>query len=453
MALSKRMKNIPVKTITKNKYTDISLLKEKLRNNVNKLEVDNEELNVFISDNVRTVANPLLMAFFIKDYELAEALLDKGYKVESDLTGSQIRLEDYQYDGFGDGFIGINKMQISITNCIIVDGNMPIKLLEKVLVCLSGKKPLFSFEKDILNNVILNNCSKKAWNVMFNNLKRIATLNPDYLKGMLSLGIDISVYTKFEQSVEYTYDTFLEVFAGKEELRSVIRSGITMFSDSGENDTYELMASLIKRKCDYDETIAFETLMIVSEAIASSQYDFFGYNRSNKYNEKLMKYLLKDNVSWDKVVSYIVNNYQNCSKAIEFIEFWKGILKEKFIFDRFNKDYLDLMSKIAKADKGTIFELDETSRINKINEFIQVIDGVKFKKYKFMKRYEEEILHKLLELKCEEIILMCIKKGFYFGDLLDFAIDKTLEQGYPEIAPIFICARNKEQKEVEKCIQ
>jgi hypothetical protein len=97
--------------------------------------------------------------------------------------------------------------------------------------------------------------------------------------------------------------------------------------------------------------------------------------------------------------------------------------------------------------------LDETSRINKINEFIQVIDGVKFKKYKFMKTYEEEILHKLLELKCEEIILMCIKKGFYFGDLWDFAIDKTLEQGYPEIAPIFICARNKEQKEVEKCIQ
>jgi hypothetical protein len=225
------------------------------------------------------------MAFFIRDYELAEALLDKGYKVESDLTGSQIRLEDYQYDGFGDGYIGINKKQISITNCIIVDGNMPIKLLEKVLVCLSGKKPLFSFEKDILNNVILNNCSKKAWNVMLNNLKRIATLNPDYLKGMLSLGIDISVYTKFEQSVEYTYDTFLEVFAGKEELRSVIRSGITMLSVSGENDTYELIASLIKRKCDYDETIAFETLMIVSEAIASSQYDFFGYNLSNKYNE------------------------------------------------------------------------------------------------------------------------------------------------------------------------
>ena len=67
MALSNRMKNIPVKTITKNKYTDISLLKEKLWNNVNKLEVDNEELIVFISDNVRTVANPLLMAFFIKD--------------------------------------------------------------------------------------------------------------------------------------------------------------------------------------------------------------------------------------------------------------------------------------------------------------------------------------------------------------------------------------------------
>ena len=464
MALSmilKEMKEYSIKVADGARYDDPEMLKNRLWE-MAKPESDISEELLRYNDRKHMViymANPVLMAFIIEDYELVHALLDRGYKPSCGMMDNQREVSALYFDT--DTISEAHTKRINIIQWIMINPSIPDEIVVRVLDSLYLEDYIIRFNRDVLDNLYIYPDRKKVddyeegLSIVLSRLLGISKLDARYVNGGMSqfkvvdsiekMGNFGEVDNSKRDNSRLIFDTVFEVYKEERDLKHVIEALI----EKGNCNPDLVVRYLPKLKEIGDKYDGLRTQIVIELFNLYKQNEFgFAVPMRDEPLKNIRKWMIKikgKTDMWDAFIEYMLKNSCIISMFGSFVEAWKDVFKENFIWDKSNMFYVMLLETISKKDKGFVFDTEED--VMRIIRFITSIDGIKCgtRKGKKLQRHEEKVMDNFLEYENEELFILCLKKKLFEGEQIDVLLEKALNKKKSNLVPLFIYAKNREE--------
>ena len=445
MALSNKIKNYSITVAEGDEYDNLEMLKNSLWEMTKPESNVREKLLRYKDCREIFLANPILMAIIIEDYELVEALLDKGYKPSYGMMNNQgkVQIEFCIADS-----VPLNRLQrMNILQWILVDISIPDEVLVKVLDSLYLDNYVIKFSRDVVENTNILYPGKKKFEfyddgfvVALNMFSRIARLDARYVNGGMEEFRDIT--NPVEYNNKELFNTLFEVYKEYEDVELVIKC---LISGNYNLDIVAEFLPKLKEIVDKDDRFKPRVVIDLFALYRLNNFDDLGIILDEKPLKKIKKWLkiIKGNTDmWNELMVHIQGNIETLSLINSWVKTWKELFGEKFIWDKSQTKYLAFLAKVSRSED--LFQTDKEDDILRLISFMGYIDEVKPSKHKSkrMMRCEEEIVDNFLMYENEELCLLALKMKLFDEENIEMLIDKAMDKRLRNLVPLFIYAKS-----------
>ena len=424
------------------------------------LKTDRENPN---TNGKVTYANPVYMAIVMKEYELARALLDKGYDAVSDKKQWLSSMKDKNIEEVEPGFAN----EIRLSQLILIDESIPDDILKRILDELYEKRKtvykILDFTKDVVWNPYINYLCKgnnhtKEVKIMIDSVEKIKNIDKKYISGMLNTSHECFLYDESPEDKMYICEKLLSIFDKEEEILNVIKEVInSLFIEVDKyseedgcrkkdyliSDFWLQLVPKIRSVCQQNESIGKHVAILYFK-----KFKDLSKTRKNKLSKRFILPICKDIAFDEKMVKYLY--MENVSDVFGYITSWKETFGVRIVWKRYNENYINLM--VSEICNLPAYKLESSKKILRFLACIDELDKEReiLNELSYVK--ENNMIKHILALNNEEIIMVMLEIGYYSDEFLDVLIARCMDNQYVSLVPMLIYYREKERED-RACIQ
>ena len=412
------------------------------------------------------LASPVMLAMLLKEYELAEKLVDKGYSASDLLTDTQYYCEEQAGMGWS--------VKISLSQLLMSQMDIPKRLFAKLCEQLmyDGLDYVFDYW---LNPFLMTSAEVIERKIIPSMLgfRRIWEYNRELLRGMLK---------DFD-----THNSFWSISGKFKECKKLIRHLIFYFAGMGE-DMMQILNVIrcevercinynkvppilrfciqvlpeLKEACSYEEDSEqafFETTVKLYLNLCK-QFNFVNRQQREKMLANATAVLETCCPSWYQIEDYMhyLLEKMHWSQYADMLGIWKYVVKKPIKFEKTEWCFWELLEKLfgKKIDIGDDeddYELCEDYRIyrrtERISESIRFLEHLNGTDWIYDSSNEDEIMRlsnlisTMIDLNSEELLLTCLNVNLIPKEIVPELTKCALAYGGKKLLPVLLLHQNR----------
>lgn len=441
-----------------------------------------EENKLFYCEHPRTkqenycgvyLASPVFLAVLLKEYELAEKLIDQNYYANDLFLGDQCY---YQID------IGYRRcVEITITQLLMSQYDIPDRLLKKIQGQLLTDD--FCFMSDYWCNPFLmtsNDIAERKTIPSMKGFESLRTFDNEIFRGMMD-GVKTQHWYNYEVNTtelkKLVRGLLVSFYGLAEDLEKIIErygiSGMPYIGYQEKKTWYRFwfgMLPELKNACPYNEQwqkTFFEYVVKLYSNILSDE-ELLGKKKMKEYLEILNPYL-KENCPEDYgIEEYLewIYKHKHQTQYARMLAVWKYRVKKSVCVGRGWEILWKIMEnllgeKVFESDEDD-YEMCENLRDHlapeRIADTIQFLELIEIVEEEYAEKKEVEsswmgyLFSALMDFSSEELMLTCLKCGLIPKEAVGALIKASNIFKGRKLLPVLIMYQSQLEKRGENYV-